>query len=671
MEQYSEKALRDFLSEAEEILEEMGQDIIAVEAAMQSAMTVDPDLINRLFRGAHSLKGVSGMFGFGNMSRLAHNLEDLLDQMRLGKIDFSEGVLDFLLDGVAQLRNAVGTISTNESDVPEELVSPFEGRVADFIKNQSGQSEEDPLDRLDVDQDLLNVLTEYEEHRLRENVKQHRNIYRCSLRFPLMEFDSRLTAATTAIKEIGELITTLPSQIEASPDQLAFDLLVGSAEPAERLSDLLADDEPEISEIAQTAPPAPAIADTGSETVEAQDSLRSIAKTVRVDIERIDQISNIVGELVLIKSALNRHAESLRQHSGGSTVAVEVTKQAKLLDRKLHELQQRVMDVRMVPMRQVFDKLNRIIRKTSKDLGKEVDLEIIGADTELDKLLIEDLADPLMHIVRNAIDHGIEFPEERKTAGKKPAGKLVIRAYQKGNHVVIEVEDDGGGIDPEKIRAKGLERGLIREDQELTNEEIFQLLFEAGFSTKEEVSEISGRGVGLDVVKNNIATMGGLIDVRSQPGQGSTMILTLPITLAIIQALLVDVCDMKFAIPLNAVLESLVIDRSQIQTVENREVHYHQGMTLPLIRLDSIFGLDRAGEPPTDPFIVVVGLAEKRMGLLVDRMLGQQDVVIKSVGSILRETPGIAGATEMGDSQTVLVLDVAAIIDETTRHSHA
>ncbi|RMF17764.1 MAG: chemotaxis protein CheA, partial [Candidatus Dadabacteria bacterium] len=274
-------------------------------------------------------------------------------------------------------------------------------------------------------------------------------------------------------------------------------------------------------------------------------------------------------------------------------------------------------------------------------------------------------------IVRNAIDHGIETVEERLNAGKPPRAKLFIRAFQKGNHVVIEVADDGRGIDADAVRRRALERGLITEDQELTDQEIYPILFEPGFSTRDEVSDLSGRGVGLDVVKANLTRIGGLVDIFSEPGQGTTFVLTLPITLAIIQALMVQVASEQYAIPLNAVTESLSVAPGDVETIENHEVLYRRGATLPLVRLAEIFELDTPERGDDDElYVVVVGLAERRLGLLVDRLHGQQDVVIKSIGSILRSTPGIAGATDMGDSRTVLVLDVASIIDESARMLH-
>lgn len=669
MENHSEKALRDFLSEAEEILEEMGQDVLSVENAVHSGSPLDPDIVNRLFRGAHSLKGVSGMFGFGQLSKIAHSLEDLLDQIRLGKIAFADDVLDFLLSGIGTLRAAVADVSKSGGDVDESTAAPFSDKVAKFVAAKASSTQDDIFAAYNIAPDIVAVLTEYEEHRLRENLRARRNIFRISVKYPLMEFDQRLGAATESLKKLGELITTLPSKLEADADQIAFDLLVGTDSIEAQVKQQLAGDDPLIATIA-AAKPAASSEDAGGPDTDSE-SLRSLSKTVRVDIDKIDQISNIVGELVLIKSTLGRLTDEMKLHTGASGTAIEIAKQAKLLDRKLSELQKSVMDVRMVPMRQVFDKLNRIVRKTSKELDKEIDLEILGADTELDKLLIEDLADPLMHLVRNAIDHGIEAPSARLKSGKPARGKLSVRAYQKGNHVAIEIIDDGNGIDADAVRVKALERGLIRQDQELASDEVYQLLFEPGFSTKSEVTEISGRGVGLDVVKNNIASMGGLIDITSELGQGTKFSLTLPITLAIIQALLVDVCDDTYAIPLNSVLESMFVDPDHIETIESREVMQYRDSTLPLIRLEASFGLKRKGMPPSQPFVVVVGLAEKRMGLLVDRMRGQQDVVIKPIRSILSSIAGIAGAADMGDSRTVLILDVASIIEEQTRHLHA
>jgi two-component system chemotaxis sensor kinase CheA len=322
----------------------------------------------------------------------------------------------------------------------------------------------------------------------------------------------------------------------------------------------------------------------------------------------------------------------------------------------------------MVPIGQVFSRLNRVVRKLSQEFGKRIDLRVHGEETELDKLMVEDLADPLLHLVRNSIDHGLESPEARAAAGKPAQGVIELRAEQRGNHIVIEIEDDGGGIDLERVRATAVRKGMVdaATAAALDERQLFDLLFLPSFSTKDAASQVSGRGVGLDVVKTNVARLGGLIDVETERGVGTRFTITLPITLAIIQALLVGVGAESYAIPLNAILESNRLFRNQITTVEKREVTRLRESTLPLLRISDLFGLPRTGDG-SKMYVVVVGLAEKRLGLIVDSLRGQQEVVIKSVGSVFQNTPGIAGATELGDKRAILVLDVGALIDEATR----
>lgn len=325
------------------------------------------------------------------------------------------------------------------------------------------------------------------------------------------------------------------------------------------------------------------------------------------------------------------------------------------------------MEIRMIPVGQLYEKMGRIVRKISKEQGKKVDLKTFGADTELDKLIMEDIADPLMHIIRNAIDHGIEPPQERIAAGKVERGLISLSSYQKGNHVVIEVEDDGRGIDVEKVRKKALERGIISAADVLSEREMIDLIFLPGFSTSETVSEISGRGVGMDVVKNNITAVSGMVDVESSPGKGSRMIITLPITLAIIKALIISTAGRFYALPITSVLESIMLDKKNILTVERKEVIQLRESTLPLLRLNRFFRLDGENKESDTVFVVVVGVAEKRLGIVVDDLLGQQDIVIKSLGSMFEGLRGVSGAADLGDQRTILVLDVSGIIHEATK----
>ena len=321
----------------------------------------------------------------------------------------------------------------------------------------------------------------------------------------------------------------------------------------------------------------------------------------------------------------------------------------------------------MVPVGQLYDKMGRIVRKISREQGKKVDLKVIGADTELDKLIMEDIADPLMHIIRNAIDHGIESPEERRSKGKSERGLIRLSSYQKGNHVVIEVEDDGKGIDVVKVKSKAIEKGLVSLTDNLTDREVIELIFLPGFSTSETVSEISGRGVGMDVVKSNISAVSGMVDVESTPDAGSRVTITLPITLAIIKALIIATSGRFYALPITSVLESIMLKATDILTVERKEVIQLRDSTLPLLRLDRFFHL--SGEMPAADsfFVVIVGVAEKRLGIVVDDLLGQQDIVIKTLGTVFEGLKGVSGAADLGDQRTILVLDVGGIINEATK----
>jgi two-component system chemotaxis sensor kinase CheA len=677
----SSQALKDFVSETEEIIGSLNLDLVKLADSIDSG-DCDPDVLNGIFRGAHSIKGLAGMFGFDDLSQLSHSMENLLDGLRLGKVPFTQPLVDTLFNSLDVLINLIDGKSNDENftidlgPILTQINQAADGDVAGM---------ENPLAGLDIDSSILNVLTEYEEHRLLENVRKGRSLHLLRMDFDLASFDQDLAEITHQLKQQGEVISTLPS-IGSISERIAFQILYGSELNQTDIELLLSRENLDIHTYGDVADgsesdgfvledPAVIETDTISEylpaTVEDEDvsssSLRSISRTVRVDIDKLDLLMNIVGELVLSKSAIANINERLKG-TGEKELATELGKSTRILERRLHELQKGVMDVRMVPIGQLFEKMNRIVRRVANEQGKKVDLDIKGADTELDKLIIEDVSDPLMHIIRNAIDHGLEAPNERRLAGKKEKGLVQLWASQKGNHVVIEVHDDGRGINADKVRSKAIEKGLVKKNQTLTEEEIFDLLFMPGFSTRDEVSGLSGRGVGMDVVKNNIAAISGMIEVKSQPGQGSSMIITLPITLAIIKALIVRVGDKTYAIPINSVLETLMIDDDVIKTVEKREVIELRKSTVPLLRLDQVFALATADKGPDRRlFVAVVGLAEKRMGFIVDELIGQQDVVIKSLGKALGFVKGIAGAAELGNQKTILVLDVAGLMNEALR----
>jgi two-component system chemotaxis sensor kinase CheA len=394
-------------------------------------------------------------------------------------------------------------------------------------------------------------------------------------------------------------------------------------------------------------------------------TLRSASQAVRVDIRKLDRLMNVVGELVLVKSSLQGLAERFKAGGLDPGLAAELRQVSRGLERRLGELQGGILEVRMVPLDQIFDKLARMVRRLGREVGKEIELEVSGGEVELDKLIVEDLSDPLMHLVRNAVDHAIEQPEVRERKGKPRVGRITLTAAQRGHHVQITVADDGNGIDEDRIREVAVVRGLATTATVggLSRREVMNLIFVPGFSTARQVTSLSGRGVGMDVVKNNIAALSGIIDLQTERGVGSRFEITLPVTLAIIRALVVKASGRTYAVPLNSVLEILEVRGAEVRTVASRELITLRGATLPMVRLARFFA---AGErPPPDPlFVVVTGLAQERLGLAVDELIGQQDIVVKPLGSLLSAVRGIAGATDLGQRSTVLVLDVGAIIED-------
>jgi two-component system, chemotaxis family, sensor kinase CheA len=671
-----EKALQEFLSEAQEIIEAFNRDLLALDEG-RAAGRFDPEVINEAFRAVHSLKGLSGLFGVTRMTNLSHNLENLLDSLRLGRIELGPDTLDLLFEAVALFNRIVGETAGGSGD-STGLVEDFIERLDRVATKRAEVKEELPWGGFELDPSMLSVLTEYEEHRLRENIKAGRALYRIHAAFELMTIDKGLDQLKSKLKPVGEVITYLPSAESANEQQIELDIVLGAAKSIEEVNAAVAGSGARVFALPKKAaaaveampvviaPPPPTLKMARDD--EGELSLKSVAQTVRVDIRKLDHLMNIVGELAIAKAGFSAIYDAVKTDRAHKKLARALQHELKAFTRRLDEMQSGILEVRMVPLGQVFDKLSRVVRKISRDAGKEIRLVISGADTELDKLIVEELSDPLMHVIRNCIDHGIERPEVRLKAGKPEAGTIGISAEQRGNHVVITVEDDGAGLDEKRLVERAVERGLVDVAQsgEMSRRDIFNLIFLPGVSTKEVVDEMSGRGVGMDVVKTNIARLSGIIDVESEPGQGTRLTITLPITLAIIQALVVRAAGRTFAMPLNSVLESLRITRQDIATVERREVMTLRGQTLPLARLERLFALGRGEEAPAPPrqFVVVVGLAQHRIGLCVDELVGQQDIVIKPLGRALASVPGIAGATELGGKKTELVLDVAAIVEE-------
>jgi two-component system chemotaxis sensor kinase CheA len=570
----------------------------------------------------------------------------------------------------------------------EALLAKLE-RLGASVPEQSSVTSE-----YEFEPGMLAVLTEYEEHRLKVNIEQRLSLYRLRVQFDLATIDRALEQIKEKARLHGEIITYLPTGETTSADSIELDLLMASKDTLATLIGTLGADNVVIEEIPRrradaaaarasarasvlamplpSAPvrgdsvPPPARESERGGPLEKERSLRSLTQTVRVDIRKLDHLMNIVGELAIVRGALSRTAERVR-NDGLTKLAAELMRLHRNFDRRLSEMQDGILEVRMVPLGQVFERLARVVRQISRELHKEIRLVITGAETEIDKLIVEELSDPLMHMIRNAIDHGIESADKRAQVGKPAAGTIALNAYQKGNHVMIEVEDDGRGIDESALVERAVQLGKVErgEVHELAREEILALIFLPGLSTRQSADDVSGRGVGMDIVKTNIGKLGGVIDVHSEPGIGTKMTITLPITLAIVSALIVRAEAHVFALPLASVSEALSLDEASVRVLDGREVVTLRGSTLPICRLARLLTLERAPESSgRQGFVVVIALGNRRLGLVVDHLFGQQDIVIKPLGRTLRGVRGFAGATELGDQRVGLVLDAAALIEE-------
>ena len=678
----SQKALADFLSEAQETIDQLGRELLGLEVARGGAEP-DPEVLNTVFRAAHSLKGLAAMFGVERMSSLAHALEDLLDQVRMGRRVLDAETLDVLLEAPELMGRMIAEEAAGappgSAEAAERLAARLRAGAAAPAPAQPDPSE------LALGPEVLGVLTEYELHRLQSNLARGASLFRVQVGFPLATFDRGLADLAGRLKPLGEIVSTLPSREPGDPDRIAFDVLFGTTEGLDRVraaagASAVVAAVPRRAAGVPVESEVPAPSDRPSpppQTPDATESIRSVSQAVRVDIHKLDRLMNTVGELVLVKTSLLAIGERLRAGEERVSLGLELQRESRALERKLDELQSGILEVRMVPLSQVFDKLARMVRKISREVGKAVELEVSGGEVELDKLIVEDLSDPLMHLIRNAIDHAIEPPEVRRRAGKPAAGRIALSAAQRGNHVVIGVEDDGAGIDEQRIREVAVERGLTTAEgvREMSRREVMNLIFVPGFSTARQVTSLSGRGVGMDVVKANIARLSGIIDISTAPGTGTRFELTLPVTLAIVRALLVAVSGRTYAVPLSSVIEILAVTPAELRTIGTREVLSLRGATLPLVRLATLFRLPAGGPnpalawPPAKLHVVVVGLAQERLAVAVDDVVGQQDVVVKPLGPALQGVRGVAGATDLGNRRTVLVLDVGAIIEEVVREA--
>lgn len=683
MDKSQEKAIKDFISEAEEILESLSEDVEQAYEQFERSMKIKPDLVNKIFREMHSLKGLASMMSLEKITTVSHDMESLLDKVRMGKIKFSKEIFSILDETKKVLRNLVVDIGKGEEKTdPVPLLEKIAIAMgAEPVKAQPTQK------TLKLSEETLKSLTEYEEHRLKENLEEGNKIYGIKVGFDFSDFDTRLRALTESLNNNGEVISTLPLVEPALPEGIHFRLLFGTeleqkavealVSPAngevESLIETSAAPQPDKKEAASKKEEISEEIDDKSQNVEQEEGqsfseeaedIKGISNSVKVDIAKLDEVMGLVGELGIIKSSFKKIAEAISGKSELEDLHRDLTRQLRSMEKKLEDLQRSIIDIRMVPIGQIFSKLNRTARRIARGFGKEVTIEMYGGETELDKRIMDELVTPLVHIIRNAIDHGLETSSERLKIGKPTEGLLSISAYHRGNAIVIEVTDDGRGLDYEKIRASAVKKGIVGESVVLSPEECLELIFQPGFSSSDKVTEVSGRGVGLDVVKTTVERLKGSISVWTEKGKGTTFQIILPITLAIIQSLIVKCANQNFAIPISSIIESFKIKESDIEYVDQREVYNLRGITLPILRLESRFDLKR-GETKKENdllFVVVAKRGDRAAGIVVDDLVGEQETVIHPIGKRLGSLPGIAGATEVGENQVILVIDTSSLL---------
>ena len=628
--------MEDFLIEAFELIEQIDHDLVELEANPE-----DLELLNRIFRVAHTVKGSSSFLNFDVLTELTHHMEDVLNKARKGELKITPDIMDVVLESVDMMKGLLESIRDNGSDAAAGI--DIKNICASLTQISEGEAP--------------SATPEAPVAPAPEPVKE----------------PEPAAPAEEAAPEVSdaELSKLSDSEVEAEIERL---LKVRKAEDqARRASKGIAPKSPEeIAPAASAAPapapkPAPSRERDADKKVPAASSSSAVAQeqTIRVEVKRLDHLMNLIGELVLGKNRLLKIYDDVEERYEGEKFLEELNQVVSSLSLVTTDIQLAVMKTRMLPIAKVFNKFPRMIRDLSRDLGKQIDLEISGEETELDKSIVEEIGDPLVHIIRNSCDHGIEDPETRKAMGKPEKGLVQLKAYNEGNHIVVEIVDDGKGLDADMLKAKSIEKGIIteREADAMSEKEAFGLIFKPGFSTAAKVTNVSGRGVGMDVVKTNIEKLNGIIDIESEVGKGTVMKLKIPLTLAIIQSLLVGTQEEFYAIPLASVLETVRVPIDDIYTIDGKNVLRLRDEVLSLVRLSDVFGVNKVFDGGDQTYVVIIGVAEAKLGIIVDTLVGQEEIVIKSMGDYLQNIPGIAGATIRGDGRVTLIIDVGAMME--------
>ena len=666
--------LEIFIEESQEHLQSLNQSLLGLETNPK-----DMQILNEIFRVAHTIKGMAGTMGYTKMTNLTHQMENVLDDIRNGKIDVNTFIVDVLFECLDFLENAVNHIANNGTegnasadDIIIKLNQILDGKNAEAAITSA-------VSKAAAVEGIMKF-NQYDNSIVAKALEQGFNVFKVKI---LLDSGCMLKAARAfivfqTVERYGEIIKAIPKveDIEDEKFDNEFSIAIITSENEAVLRKELESisevnkvifekiDEVEVEVIDPAQVNTSEISSDGSTQNEEKESGEDLhskksktGKTVRVDIDRLDNLMNLVSELIIIKTRL--------EGAGADTTDEDMGEAVEYLERITTNLHDAVMKVRMVPIERVFNRFPRMVRDLSKELGKDITLSLSGEETELDRTVIDEIGDPLIHLIRNSIDHGIEDKEERTNKGKAVTGNLYLRAYQDGNSVVIEVEDDGNGIDIGRVKKKAIEKGIISQSEAdaLDEKASVELLFKPGFSTAEKISDISGRGVGLDVVKTKIESLNGVVEVETVSGKGSKFIIRLPLTLAIIQALMVTVGNEKYAIPLNVIRDITTINADSIRNIHGQEVVLNRESVLPIIRLNKVLDVEGStAEAEDEMTIVVVKKGEKHAGFIVDSLIGQQEIVIKTLGKYLSGIRFIAGATILGDGQVALIVDTNSLI---------
>ncbi|WMC92996.1 chemotaxis protein CheA [Kineothrix sp. MB12-C1] len=690
--------LEIFLDETKEHLQSLNTEILNLEQEPDNANT-----INEIFRAAHSLKGMAGTMGYKRMQALTHDMENVFSEVRNGTIKVKGNMIDILfrcLDALEEYLNAIqetGDEGTNDNEPLIKLLN----EVLDSKGSESApvakaaEAVAIPAEDVKVEKWQDIAFDDTQKRVLKEAARQNKHVYGITVKVQetCILKAARAFLVFKALEELGEIIVSTPpvQDIEDEKFDLDFSLIFISDSPLDKvlnavkhvseiekvqgadidkerflsISDIESEDTGSVVSDQNTSleqvQTERQLQQTGTATKAAEKKTQAskpmVNRTVRVDIEKLDVLMNLVSELIIAKNSL------VSVSGGESAKSNGFNEQIEYLESVTTNLHESVMKVRMVPIESVVNKFPRMIRDLSKKLDKQMELYMTGEETELDRTVVDEIGDPLMHLLRNAADHGLESAQVRKEKGKPKVGSIFLDAYQDGNNVIIEVRDDGAGINTEAVKAKAISRGIITVDQgeNMSDQEIVNLLFHAGFSTADVVSDVSGRGVGLDVVKSKIEALSGEVEVKSKIGEGSIWTIRLPLTLAIIQALMVDVGGEKYAVSLGSIQTIEDISPSEIKTVQNKEVIHLRGVVIPLIRLSGVLDIESKKDPEDNMTVVIVKKGSRLAGLVVDELMGQQEIVIKSLGRYITKCKIISGATILGDGEVALILDTNAL----------